>query len=448
MTKSDNKKCRVDIIGTGGLSLALIKKLASKDMEGNFSEINVWQRQSFQITDSGVSAFQKSSVNTDLFNIFRMFQFNGDKNNSRIHFRTFESLDDMRAISTESQAAAERGEKCLLVALSKYRLEELSYVDPQKKTTPLDSENPKHIALLAARMKTWLATTDYDRLEPKALKETVLRDRDGLLGEAEGIQDIIQELDKTTKVGYERLYTLKSSVLGVRELSKVLTGYPGTVLNMVNEVDTTNRIIMSVGGLSPEKVISPCEHDRIRAEYFLWKMLREQGVEVVDLHAEYVGPHNHTGFTPLESISWEFKDTAGKVSGKALRTAIRSSIKKSNGFGEQVFLSKGSSDEDSVEGIFRAVESFLMPGEKPFRASSYLHEHNTYSGLNGLFKEDGSFVVSDTFMDYAKQKSKERFLVAVETQRKIDTSLAGVIGEPNVPAQAGATLLRNTLDFK
>lgn len=93
---------------------------------------------------------------------------------------------------------------------------------------------------------------------------------------------------------------------------------------MINEVYTTNSILHHFSGLKPEAIISSCENDTIRAKFFLRKRLKSAGIDVRTISLDYVGPHNHSGFIPPETV---------KVNGRPLNEIMDKKAMEEEGCG-------------------------------------------------------------------------------------------------------------------
>jgi hypothetical protein len=71
----------------------------------------------------------------------------------------------------------------------------------------------------------------------------VLSDYQYVLSVKQSLNKVIRDLEGKTTVKQERLYNLENSSLPILQLAEALsknTNYKGLILNMINEVDTTN----------------------------------------------------------------------------------------------------------------------------------------------------------------------------------------------------------------
>lgn len=412
----------LNIIGNGRVTLSLLKMIFDQKLDTHIKKITVWCREHKVIFNNKVIT-KADHVNEDIVRIHLMHKSIGNKLNKieeKIEFKTFTCIDDLVDLS------AGNGKNVLLLAV-KYNLDELIYIDKAKK----ERFNPNylsHFELLLSRMKGIIpGLSSYDVLSGYDLQKKILGDLDCILNEKHLVHTIINELSQSISAGYTRLYNLEHSAIGIRYLSQVLRNFNGIIFNMINEVDTTNCILHKFSDLKPEIIVSPCENDTIRAKYFLRKNLKLKGISVKEISLSYIGPHNHSGFIPLETVKVDGKLLTDIMNTKKALTIIEEVTKEVNSFGEDVFLKKGSSDEDTVMGICATLSSLFKNLKKPVvRVSCYDKKDHLFSGLPGFFV-DGQFNPMKNIVLELSQESRERLLKAKNEQKLINQRIMSVL---------------------
>jgi len=341
----------------------------------------------------------------------------GQKEN-RIKFKNFASLEDLRKLNTGN-------DKDVLILAVKYDLDELIYVDKTKKER-INLHYTSHFDLLASRLKVITSGIDPTGISQDYYRKKLLGFLSQISTERKRVHRVINELSQKTSAGYTRLYNLEHSAVGVKYLAQVLKNYTGIVFNMINEVDTTNSVFHHFSNLNPDKIISPCENDTIRARYFLRKNLKMKGIKANEVTLDYIGPHNHEGFIPLETVRVDGRPLTKLMDPKVALSVIEEVRQKVNGFGEEVFLQKGSSDEDTVLGICGTLNSLFKNSKQVVRVSCYNKEHQLFSGFPGCFKNT-KFIPLEHLLPVLSPESKDRFQKATNGQKLINQCIMSII---------------------
>lgn len=413
----------LNIIGNGRITLSLLKMIFDNELDRYINKITVWCRERKTIFNNKVITI-KDNVNEEIIKLHLMQKEFGkklDQKEGKIEFRTLESLDDLVNLNSGP------GKGLLILAL-KYNLDELIYIDKTKKER-IDPKLPSHFELLLSRMKVILPGIGcYQISRANSFKKKILGELNQVLKEKHLIHELINELSQNTSVGYTRLYNLEHSVIGVKYLSQVLRNYNGLVFNMVNEVDTINSILHKFSCLKPNNIISPCENDTIRAKYFLRNSLRMKGINVRDLSLSYIGPHNHAGFIPPETVRVDGKILTEIIDHKTALSVFKEVTEKVNNFGEEVYMKKGSSDEDTIIGIRLTLASLFENTKSIVRVSCYDIENDLFTGLPGFF-ENGQFIALKNLISNLSQESRKQLFIANNEQNFINQRILSVVSQ-------------------
>lgn len=416
----------LNIIGNGRITLSLLKMIFDNELDRYINKITVWCRERKTIFNNKVTTI-KDNVNEDIIRLHLMQKESGnklDKKEEKIEFRTLESLDDLVNLNSGP------GKGLLILAL-KYNLDELIYTDKTKKER-INPKFPSHFELLMSRMKVILPGIRCSEIRrANDFRKKILGELNQVLKEKHLIHELINELSPKTSVGYTRLYNLEHSVIGVKYLSQVLRNYNGLVFNMINEVDTINSILHKFSCLKPNNIISPCENDTIRAKYFLRNFLKLKRINVKEVSLSYIGPHNHAGFIPLETVRVDGKLLIEIIDQKTALSVFKEVTEKVNNFGEEVFIKKGSSDEDTVVGIRSTLASLFGNTKSIVRVSCYDIANDLYTGLPGFF-DNGEFMPLKSIISNLSQESRKQLLIANNEQNFINQHILSVVSQPSV----------------
>lgn len=431
-TDEDHSGNGLDIIGNGRVTLALLKKIISSSLVDYFSNINVWMRRKFEIQNNTVCDIT-DNINEDIFNLYReSLNLNThSERNRRVSFRKYETISDLSEILELCVEKKSLGKKHILVIAPRYRTDELKYVDTSGGKEKLNTSFDLHLELLNRRLKT-ISTAFLGQLPQRGehLKKHCSAEQNRILCYVEKLDGAISEWNDLTNIGHDRLYNLRNSAIGIRELSVFLNKcgkYRGTILNLVNEVDSTNKIFVESGAIETANIVSPCEHDRMRAAHFVKKHLACCGVKAVSVDLFFLGGHNHTGFIPEEFVQVNGRPLSKHICKVDIVKVLMDATHCSNAFGEKIFLYKGSSDEDVVESICGAMSSVIFGGNKiSFRASHYLKEFKVFTGVVGSFNDRGEFCQSFPMLSDLQKTSLEKILYSINNQKIIDNKIKDI----------------------
>lgn len=411
----------LNIIGNGRITLSLLKMIFDNELDRYIEKITVWCRERKTICNNKLITI-KDNINEDIIRLHLMQNESGtklEKKEDKIEFKTLESVDDLVNINSGNG-------RVLLILAQKYNLDELIYIDKAKKEK-INPKLPSHFELLLLRMKLILPGIGSTEMRRDSnFKKKIFRELNQVLKDKHSINNLINEFSTKTSVGYTRLYNLEHSVIGVKYLSKVLQNYNGLVFNMINEVDTTNSILHKFSCLDPNCIISPCENDTIRAKYFLRNSLKLRGINVKEISLSYIGPHNHAGFIPPETVKLDGKLLTDIIEPKTALSVFKEVTEKVNNFGEEVFLKKGSSDEDTVVGLRSTLASLFENKKSVVRVSCYDMENDLFTGLPGFF-DNGQFMPLQNFISNLSSQSRERLVIASNEQNFINRHILSVI---------------------
>lgn len=369
---------KLDIIGNGRIALALIKKIVFEDkIFPNLMEINIWSRRKIKILRNSFTIDDSDTLYEDIINM--KIQDLNLKCYVSLNYHYYECLDELKSIVINSK------EDDVLIITSKYNLNELYFVDNQCKEK-FDYNNKAHIELLINRYRHVFANTEtYDLLSEEKRKARIIKDFSCFKKQHMKLQKCVKELSSSTNVGIERLYNLNNAVVGIINLAKVLQKYKGLIINMVNEIEVTNMLLLKYSKIDAFNIISLCDNDNIRAKYFLKKEIEKSGFIVKSICLEYLGPHNHNGFLPKEKIVINNEPISSLFSESYIDELLEKVKIKVNSLGEEIFLKKGSSDEDTVDSIYKFLVNYTVENSsynQIIRLSCFSSTENLFYGKN------------------------------------------------------------------
>lgn len=394
------------IIGNGRITLSLVKELVKiKEIETIF----IYSRKHFLI-ENGKLKCQIDRTFEDIINIYLTEQ----NIPTFVSYVYYDSLSQLSDISKKSK------KEDLLILAVKFNLNELFYIDKECKMD-FDLNNYEHIKLLKARLNYFDNTSiDFIDQDGNIDKNKVNSKLNSLKAKTKQLEKEICKLSIQTSVGYERLYNLRNSSIGIIKLGNSIKDFNGIIFNMINEIDITNWLLMKIVGISACKLISPCENDSLRAKYFLQNKLQQYGIKVNDIGLEFIGPHNHNGFIPTESIYInglpyvDFKDECPIIVSNSFLSSV---IEDTNSFGEKVFTKKGSSDEDTILCLYKAIKQFIYQDNNYYRASIYMEEYDCFTGVPIILKNN-NICIKDTIKNLTST-AKKKFEKVVNEQKMI-----------------------------
>lgn len=394
------------IIGNGRITLSLVKELVwIKEIENIF----IYSRKHYLI-ENGKCKCRIDRTFEDILNIYLTEQ----SILTSVSYVYYDSLSQLSDISRKS------GKRDLLILAVKFNLNELFYIDKDLKIE-FDLDNYEHIKLLKAKLN-YFDTNPIDLVgqDGEGDKDKINSRLQSLKAKTKRIEKEICRLSVQTSVGYERLYNLRNSTIGIINLGIIIKDFNGIIFNMINEIDITNWLLMKIVGISFCKLISPCENDSLRAKYFLQNKLQQCGIKVNDISLEYIGPHNHNGFIPTESIyinGLPYTDYTDEYPIIMSNSFLSSVIEDTNSFGEKVFTKKGSSDEDTILCLYKAVKQYIYQDNNYYRASIYIEEYDCFTGVPIILKNN-RICIKDTIKKMTLT-AKKKFENVIDEQKMI-----------------------------
>lgn len=398
--KIKNKQ-NIHIIGNGRITLALLKHILERKLFRKIGRIIVWEQQKH---DYDV-AKKKTSINEDLIGIYAE---NIGIKNLNVSFKKFQTLNE---ISFE--------ERSLVVVLTRYNLDKFIYLERNIK---FDYLQQFHCEVFFSRIQPFIhdAGRYIKREQMEELGQCITKTK-------ESLELLLKDTKLIETFGHERLYNLPHSALGIKEFALSLKNKSMKniiIFNLVNEVDTTSYILQKFSCLKNDIIYSPCDNDRMRAVFFLKKHLKENKIPCNDLQLKYMGPHNHLGFIPTETIviNGNRVNTNKNVTWECLISDI---MHKTNELGEIIFMYKHSSDEDTAYGLYRAIESFFSQKRNIcFRVLRYSSLKDVFVSEEGCFKM-GKFVKKCSLEGYLNDDSNYRLMKIYQAQSLLNTKILG-----------------------
>lgn len=392
-----NKNIKINIVGFGRITLALIKRLLNDELIECVDKITIWCREGYILDNNSIVSVNDKVYESILYMHMRYAERYETDILSKIEIKYYHELSELSQISINSD------ENDILFLATKYNLNEFTYIDKEC-TQNYDFANNMHRQLFFMRCKQSFGENMCDRFnnDAKRINKFIHNYRIN-------IKKALDELEYETHIKMERLYNLENSILPIVFLAPKLCGFKGTVFNMVNEVDIINAVLMDYSDLPYYRICSPCENDKIRSYYFMQKAFEAKGINVEKIELNYYGPHNTNGFIDEESLRINGKELSQYFTNTEIRDLLYKVSEEVNQFGEKIFLKKGSSDEDTVDGIYMAFKSFFssIRGKKgaEIRASAYHLEDKLFYGNEILFNSRGEVIVKNSNYELSKLKT-------------------------------------------
>lgn len=406
------KMYTLNILGDGRITLALLKRIIDFGLDKKIKKIVVWKRNKY-IYEQGSIIEKTDTMSEDIIGIHTLNALGVDRYNEirkKIIFCRYSSIEELQQIDLCNK-------ECILLILTKYKLKELFYISDDEK---YNFNNDVHVELFKKRYGLFFSMLDKKNYDNKRWYLEYCR-----LKEKYAIYDArLDYLNSEIAVGSDRLYNLKDSTLCINSLANVLKKdirINGLIINMVNEVDATNYILYKRMKLDVTHIISPCENDNYRANYFMRKHLEDE--ELTDFKLNVLGPHNYLCFISSDIIDEKWNDDKKKQY-KLLLEKVHKEVSE---FGEKIFEKKRSSDEDTVDGLYDALQAVICNlKDKVFRASYYSKKYEHFTGIPVRFV-DSKFLPVESMMDFTSENVKEKFDKGLKSQIIIDDVLDAIL---------------------
>lgn len=404
----------LNILGDGRITLALLKRIIDFGLDKEIKKIVVWKRMKYTY-EHGLIIEKTDTMSEDIIGIHTLNSLGVDRYNEireKIIFYRYSALEELQKIDLYDK-------ECLLLILTKYKLNELFYISDDKK---YDFNNDDHVELFKKRYGLFFSALDKKNYDNKRWYLEYCR-----LKEQYAIYDArLDYLNCEIAVGLDRLYNLKDSTLCINSLANVLkknTRINGLIINMVNEVDATNYILYKRMKLDVTQIISPCENDNYRANYFLRKHLEAE--ELGDFKLNVLGPHNYLCFISPDIIDEQWSDNKKN----RYKLMIEQVHKEVSEFGEKIFEKKRSSDEDTVDGLYDTLQTVIYNlKDKVFRASYYSEKYEHFTGVPVKFVKS-KFLPVESMIDFTSENVKDKFDQGIKSQIIIDNVLDEILKE-------------------
>ena len=399
---------RVDIIGGGHVALALTKKILTSDIVSYLSSLYIWKKAENQYPlDIG----GRSTLFEDTLHLFQMYMRRRSVSVASVEpeVRFYKKVSDLRSIVIENIEWESEGGQSVLLLLSKYHLS--PYFGGNKTWDDLPNELQSVVRSVLS-VESSEPTLDVSHTPASRFEEFQRRYK--------LIVSKLEAFAKGSMIVPERLYRLKDSALSISVLAQMLKKFPGTVLNFVNEVETTSMILTEVSEIPPERIMAPCQHDNHRVQYALQCMLTSK---LGDVHVEcpLFGPHNNLAFVPESQVVINGQTLDTFPHADEVRLALSPAIKWGTLYGEQLYRERGSSNEDSTLSLLEALEGIVFPEKSTdMRAICYYHSEKVFTGLFGRFDSTGTFVVKNNQLDALGANDCARFALSLAEQQALD----------------------------
>ena len=347
--KGKPSQYKVNLISLGRVGYSFAKQLLDyMKFDPSFIGLHVWHRIKRGIEDGTVVDVQpsesKAPWHRDLLDIMTGEQ-------EKLQFTEYRCLRDLEAITQEKNNNPSIGS--ITVVAGRYDFS-FRYPDSSGNDRLLYSSHADDIPLIESILQT--SVYDVDSSAEKKMEE--------LLAQRKAIVKIVDNVMNKKGLAECRAINLIDSILGIRELAKAFEGYTGNTLIATNEVDTTAYVFAKQSHTDPRKTTGLSLNDQLRYHKFLADELRRFFSEADDLYVPLVGSHNEF-ITPI----WELitiRDiplTDYQASGLDPVELLR----KVAQFGESVYRSRSSSDEDSALGLLQMVKSIMYEDFRGFQ---------------------------------------------------------------------------------
>lgn len=241
------------------------------------------------------------------------------------------------------------------------------------------------------------------------------------------IQEIIVEVQKRTALSKNRSSDLIDNIVGTIELAKVFRGYKGNILNAVNEVDTTTKLLTDISGVEYEKVIGLCDNDRLRYENEIYKYMLQSGeLKLTDLFVPVFGTHNQFMTAIANRIQIKDKFLPDLKNMSKYFPVLDKCRNRIINVGDDIYAKRGASDLDSATALLNMVKSIVCKDNKAIRASCRMKEDDDFCTGILIYHDNGFYkpYKLDDYMGSMNTKENEIFTYGNNVQKLINEQLA------------------------
>ncbi len=360
----------INIIGSGHQGKRLTEELAYliKEPRSRIKKVNVWFK-------------KKESVNLsdDLSNRFN-FLLTSDRNSQyeqimdTIRFKEFTNLDSLSEIT--KNAIDDEKNADLLVVASRYNFDSLFNGEVPKSLNELKQLKESSIINL---IQTSILGAPYSY--------------SGCLDIAQGIQkrrvllkELIENFQHSRGISKRRLGMLENNIIGITELGKTINGYPGTAINIVNDLNITNYDLAAEAEIPINRIIGPAMNDSarlhvaLRTEYY--EHYGKKFVGNISIPS-VSGPHGIGMSFERDKIMFGdqyFNNVFGKYSDE-IYASLKDKVHK---YGILFVKNHGKTSIDTVYNSLLPVINSLLTEESNtlHRGTVFNEDFNAFTGLN------------------------------------------------------------------
>ena len=241
------------------------------------------------------------------------------------------------------------------------------------------------------------------------------------------IQEIVVEVQKRTALSKNRSSNLIDSIIGTIELAKAFRGYKGNIINAVNEVDTTTKLLTDISGVEYGKVTGLCDNDRLRYENEIYKYMLQSGeLKLSDIFVPVFGTHNQFMTAIANRIQIKDKLLPDLKNMSKYYPVLDKCRNEIINIGEGIYAKRGASDLDSATALLNMVKSIVWKDNKIIRASCRMKEDDDFCTGILIYHDNGFYkpYKLDDYIGSMNTKENEMFTYGNNVQKLINEQLA------------------------
>lgn len=381
------RNTNINVLGYGNQGRRLVEELAyiCRSPLSKIKGINVWvpnfrdgkienyendfhQRFNFLLTHSGGSE--------DYEKIMNLVKFNG-----------FNRLNDLSSIVDNARDDEYNAD--LLIIASRYKFDMLfSDKFPKSKLELKEIEKFKLMRLIQSNI--FNAPYDYDACVNLALN---------IQKKQLNLEQLITDFQKDRGINQGRLNMLSSNIIGITELGKVIKQYPGTVINIVNDVNITNYALAAEAKLSINRIVGPSSNDFARLQVLLREVYKYYFAENFQGEIKVPtlkGPHGGTLVFEREKIYFNNK-SFNQIFGEDADSVYEKVKEDLFKYGMSFAKRNNRSCEDTVfNSLQPVILSVITDDSNIYRGSVFNRDFNAFTGLDFRIQRGNIFSDADT----------------------------------------------------
>jgi len=381
----------------------------------NIKRINVWLRSGYEDRkrefETQFSGLLKSSSTRGIY----------DRLTNIVQFHPFHRINNLGA-KIVSNAQNNQEESDLLVITARYDdFNKIMRIDSNK-VIVLDNENKEKVLEEPTVLKIVQTTINNS---PDSYEECaeVLRET---LEKRSKLEELVSGFQKRKGTQLERFSMLRDNVIGITELGKAISGYPGTVLNLVNDTEITTYGLCAEAEIPINRIFAPAENDVARLQVILRSHYEKEKNEKFIGDIDFLNVYGGHG----EFITFDYKkirfnhqpfEEVFSDSPEGHYEIIREEAMK---FGTTFAKRNKRTSDDTVWcSTIPVIKGVISETPKSYRGGVFNSDFQAFTGLNFRLKA-GTIIQPDAKnIEQLSQRVQDEFLEGNKTIKELTNLL-------------------------